>query len=158
MNGHQFDNSHPKFLQIRNFFDQTLVGSANRFFDFAGAACCKSFYVQLVDDCVRIVQWRFILTPFKMGAIEPKNAERSAAGIGSRPLCRVSTEAGRKKNALGVRIKKDFLRIKRIPAIVIAAFWAVDSIGVVACVLKLSFFITAMPNSLGFLPQWFKPD
>src|SRR6516162_4479668 len=158
MNGHQFDNSNPKFLQIRNFFDQTRIGSANGFFDFAGAACCKSFYVQLVDDCVRIVQWRFILTPFEIGVGEPKNAERSAASICSRPLCRVSTEAGRKKNGSGVRIKEDFLRIKRIPAIGIAAFWAVDSISVVVRVLKLSLFNTAMPDSFGLVPQWFKPD
>src|ERR1700741_4639630 len=114
--------------------------------------------MEFVDHRIRIVQWRFILTPFKMGLVEPKNAERSAAGIGSRPLCRISTESGRKKNALGVRIKKDFLRIKRIPAIVITAFWAVDSIGVVARVLKLSLFNTAMPDSFGLVPQWFKPD
>src|ERR1700741_1768279 len=158
MNGHQFDNGNPKFLQIRNFFHQTRVGPANGSFDFAGAACCKSFYMQLVDHCVRIVQWRFIQTPFEIGVVELKNAERSAASIGSRPFCRVSTEAGRKKNGSGVRIKEDFLRIKRIPAIVIAAFWAVDSIGVVARVPKLSLFNTAMPDSFGLVPQWFKPD
>jgi len=93
------------------------------------------------------------LSPFEIGVVETKNAKRSAACIGSRPFRRISAEARREKNALSVRIKEDFLRIESIPAIVIVALWAVDSIGVVACVLKLSLFNTAMPDSFGLVPN-----
>ena len=115
MHRHQLDDRHPQLFQIRDLFDQSGVGSADRFRDAARATGSESPDMELVDNRVGEMQRRFVSLLIKIRRVKTKNPERCLARICSRALGGLPIKGRREINSLCVGVEQQLFWIESIP-------------------------------------------
>src|SRR6476469_1908045 len=153
MHRHQLDDRDAQLLQVRDLFDQTGIGSPDRFSHTARATGSESFDMELIDNRVGEMQWRFVSVPIEICRMKTKNPERCLTRIWPWAHGGFAIKCGREVNSLCVGVEQQFLRIKSVPRARAIIDWTVHAIGVVAGAAKIFLFQSTMPDAFSLVTQ-----
>ena len=146
LHGEQLDHRDTQLLQVGDLIDDPGVGPPPLGGEPAGRAPREAADVHLVDDGVRLVAGRSVITPGEGWVPNGQDAKRRPAQVGARPLRGLAIEPRREEDRLGVRIEQDLLGVEGMP--VPRSGWSrpVDLVGVVAGAADLMLSQSTMPD------------